>query len=135
MYLFDTDILSNLVKRTPSVVLIGRIARVRPELQFTSSITVGELLYGTHRLGERGNALRANIEETILADIQVLSFDTRAARIYARIRAGLEEHRMTIGDADTRIASIALAHDLTVVSANLRHFRRVPGLVVENWLT
>ena len=39
-----------------------------------------------------------------------------------------------ISDADMRIASIALAHDLTIVTGNIRHFERVPGLSVENWL-
>ena len=39
-----------------------------------------------------------------------------------------------IGDADVRIAAIALAHGLKVVTGNERHFRRVPGLETENWL-
>ncbi len=39
-----------------------------------------------------------------------------------------------IGDADLRIASIALDRDLAVVTGNVRHFQKVPGLAVENWL-
>ena len=39
-----------------------------------------------------------------------------------------------IGDADLRIASIALDRDLAVVTGNVRHFEKVPGLAVENWL-
>ena len=50
MYLLDTDVLSNLMKRSPSSVLVARVARVPPEEQFTSSITLGELVYGAYRL-------------------------------------------------------------------------------------
>jgi len=41
---------------------------------------------------------------------------------------------MPIGDADLRIAAIALVRDFTVVTGNLQHFQRIPGLRVENWL-
>ncbi len=53
MYLLDTDILSNLMKRSPSSALVSKVAQVPPEQQFTSSITLGELVYGAHRLRER----------------------------------------------------------------------------------
>ena len=57
MYLFDTDILSNLLRCMPSTILIAKLASVPPEQQFTSSITLGELVYGAHKLGTRGTAL------------------------------------------------------------------------------
>ena len=53
MYLLDTDILSNLMKRSPSSALVAKVARVPPEQQFTSSITLGELVYEAHRLRAR----------------------------------------------------------------------------------
>jgi predicted nucleic acid-binding protein len=46
MYLLDTDILSNLMRRSPSSALVARVARVPPEEQFTSSITLGESSMG-----------------------------------------------------------------------------------------
>ena len=49
MYLVDTDILSNLLKRSPSTALIAKLESVPPDMQFTSSITLGELVYGAHR--------------------------------------------------------------------------------------
>ncbi len=63
-----------------------------------------------------------------------LPFDTAAARIYAEVRADLERRGTPLDGADLRIAAIALAHGHTVVTANVRHFGRVPGLPVENWL-
>ena len=50
MYLLDTDILSNLVKRTPATALIAKLASVPQEAQFTSSITLAEMIYGAYRL-------------------------------------------------------------------------------------
>ena len=134
MYLLDTDILSNLMKRTPSSALVARVARVPPEHQFTSSITLGELVYGAHRLRERTAILLERIEDTLVPNLPVLPFDTSAARRYGEIRAELEQRGTPIGDADVRIAAIALAHGLKVVTAHERHFRRVPGLETENWM-
>ena len=61
MYLLDTDILSNLLKRAPSMALISKLAAVPAELQFTSSITLGELFYGARRRGPLADTLLARI--------------------------------------------------------------------------
>ncbi len=133
MYLLDTDILSNLMKRAPASTLVARLARVPPEDQFTSSVTLGELLYGAHR-SSRTAALLERIEETLLPELPILPFDAAAARRYGELRAELERRGTRIGDADTRVASIALSRGLTVVTGNERHFQQVPGLEIENWL-
>ena len=133
-YLLDTDILSNLLRRAPSTTLVRRLASVDPDEQFTSSITVGELVYGAHRVPDRRDLLLQRIDEALGTDLPVLAFDDRAARHYGRLRADLERSGTPIGDADLRIAAIAMTHELTVVTANMRHFVRVPGLTVENWL-
>lgn len=134
MYLLDTDILSNLMKRSPSSTLVSKVAQVPPEQQFTSSITLGELVYGAHRLRERTAILMQKIEDALLPNLPVLSFDAAAARHYGELRAELERLGTPIGDADMRIAAIALSHDLKVVTGNERHFHRVPELEIENWL-
>lgn len=133
MYLLDTDILSNLMKRAPASTLVARLARVPPEDQFTSSVTLGELLYGAHR-SSRTAALLERIEETLLPELPILPFDADAARRYGELRAELQLRGTPIGDADTRVASIALSRELTVVTGNERHFQQVPGLETENWL-
>ena len=134
MYLLDTDILSNLMRRAPSVPLLARIAAVSRDRQFTSSVTLGELMYGAHRLPDSARLLE-QIEQKLLPNLPVLPFDASAARRYGAIRALLERQGVPIGDADLRIAGIALARGLTVVTANTRHFERVPALPVENWLS
>lgn len=134
MYLLDTDILSNLLKRAPSTTLIAKLASVPPEQQFTSSIALGEMVYGAYRLQAHTGSLLEQLDKTLLPNLPVLPFDVAAARRYGEVRAELERRGTPLGDADLRIGAIALAHDLTVVTGNVQHFQRIPGLLVENWL-
>ncbi|MSQ12651.1 MAG: type II toxin-antitoxin system VapC family toxin [Dehalococcoidia bacterium] len=135
MFLLDTDILSNLVSRAPSTSLVRRMAAVSREQQFTSSITLGEILYGAYRLGARAQELFDRFERVLWPNLVVVRFDAPAAHQYARVRAELEQRGTLIGDADLRIAAIARARNLTMVTGNARHFECVPGLQVENWLS
>lgn len=134
MYLLDTDILSNLLKPVPSTTLIAKLSSVLIEQQFTSSITLGELIYGAYRQRMRTDALLEQVHRVLLANRRVLPFDAAAARGYGELRAELERRGTPLDDADLRIAAIALSRNLTVVTGNVRHFQRVPGLAVENWL-
>lgn len=133
-YLLDTDILSNLLKRSPSIALIAKLAMVPARQQYTSSIALGELVYGATRAGARSAMLLAQIEQRLLPELPILPFDDLAARRYGLLRADLERQGMPLAEADLRIAAIALTHSLTLVTGNVRHFGRVPELTVENWL-
>lgn len=133
MYLLDTDILSNLMKRKPSIRLQARVASLPADAQFSSSITLGELVFGAKKKGSGG--LMQQVEDRVVSYLPMLPFDADAARRYGDIRAELERRGTPIGDADLRIASIALARGLIVVTGNTKHFERVPDLVVENWLS
>ena len=64
----------------------------------------------------------------------VLPFDTLAARTFGALKASLERKGTPLAEPDLRIASIALARGLILVTRNTRHFQRVPGLTVENWI-
>jgi tRNA(fMet)-specific endonuclease VapC len=133
-YLLDTDILSNLMKPSPSLALIRRLASVPAEQQFVSSISLGELVYGAHRATARTAFLLQQINRVVLPNLPILPFDAHAARRYGEVRARLDQQGTPIGDADVRIAATALVLGLTVITGNVRHFQRVPDLVVENWL-
>jgi len=134
MYLLDTNILSSLLRRTPSTTLIAKLASVPLEQQHTSSITLGELTYGAYHYPDRTADLLRRFEEILRPDLPILPFDAAAARRYGELRAELERIGRPIGDADVRIGSIALVRGLTVVTGNVRHFRMIPNLAVENWL-
>lgn len=133
MYCFDTDTLSAVIRRDPPLALIRRLAQTPPEHQFTTSVTLGELLYGAAR---RGSAtLTRKVRELLVGALLILPFDERAAEVYGPLRARLESEGRRLDEPDLRIASTALSRGLVVVTGNVRHFSRIPDLEVENWLT
>jgi predicted nucleic acid-binding protein len=134
MYLLDTDVLSNLLKPVPSTTLIAKLSSVPIEQQFTSSITLGELIYGAYKQRTRTDALLEQVDRVLITNRRVLPFDAAAALRYGELRAELERQGTPLDDADLRIAAIALARAFTVITGNVRHFQRVPELAVENWL-
>jgi len=71
---------------------------------------------------------RAAIAKRVLAALTVLPYDVAAARVYGQVRARLESAGRPLADADLQIAATALLHDLEMVTGNVKHFRRVPGL-------
>ena len=132
MYCFDTDVLSAVVRRDPPLQLLRRLAQVAPAEQATTTITLGELLYGAARRGS--DRLLRQVREVLTLATVILPFDAEAAEVYGPLRARLESEGRRLDEPDLRIASIALAHGLTLVTGNVRHFSRVPDLAVENWL-
>ena len=133
MYLFDTDTLSHLLRRSPAPGLLARLAAVPPEQQFTTAITVGEMVYGAHRSAKRDYLLR-QLQERVWPHVRILPFDRAAAEVYGALRARVEQAGTPLSEPEMRIAAIALTHDLTVITGNTRHFQRVKGLRVENWM-
>lgn len=131
-FLLDTDTVSAVLKRTPHAGVVRRLAQTPQAEVFTSAITVGELVYGATLHAVPG--LDARIE-TVLATLPVVSFDEAAAYRYGVVRADLERMGRRLDDPDLRIASVALAHDLVLVSGNQKHFTRIPELRLENWLS
>lgn len=133
MYLFDTDVISHLFKKKPPPGLVNRLAAVPIREQFISTITVAEIVYGACK-SERPDFHLANLQKILLAAVNVLTFDSKAAYVCGRLRARLEGEGTPLALADLEIAAIAIANDLTLISGNLRHFSRIPELRVENWL-
>ena len=132
MYCFDTDVLSATMRRNPPLALIRRLAAVPAAQQHTTAITAGELLYGVARSPREH--LVEHIRTLLESAIMVLPFDSAAAAAYADLRIALERAGRPLDEPDLRIASIVVARDLTLVTGHGRHFDRVPGLRVENWL-
>jgi predicted nucleic acid-binding protein len=69
-----------------------------------------------------------NIEKRLLPAVTVLPYDAATARVYGQVRAHLEATGRPLADADLQIAATALVHDLELVTGNVKHFKRVPGL-------
>lgn len=129
-YLLDTSICIYIINRRPPRVFehfemrrIGDIA--------ISSITGAELAFGAEKSGSQRN--RQTLDK-FLAPLDILPFDEAAMRRYGMLRSDLERKGTPIGALDLLIAAHALALNCTLVSNNLREFRRVEGLRTENWL-
>lgn len=131
-YCFDTDIISATLKPQPPLHLLRRLATVPAHHQFTTAITVGELIFGACRVNHP--ELTQKIERVVRQAQTVLPFDTAAARTYGSLRATLERDGTPLAEPDLRIASIAVTRSLVLVTRNVRHFQRVPGLDVQNWV-
>ncbi|MBI3184411.1 MAG: PIN domain-containing protein [Myxococcales bacterium] len=132
MYLLDTNVLSEVIKREPSAVLMARLAEAPADELFTTSITVMELRYGAARRPDR-RKFWARLEEEVLSRVRVLGFGPGEAEQAGDLLAELVKRGVPIGLEDTLIAAVALAHRLALVTRNVRHFERVPLLEVENW--
>jgi len=133
MYLFDTDIMSRIVKADPPKSLLTRLSRAPRAVQFTTAINAAEIYYGACRTGHPDKIIRI-FEESVLPCLTVLPFDTESARRFGRLKASLEARGLPRSEPGLRIAAIALQHRLTIVTGNVRHFSGIPGLAVENWL-
>lgn len=70
----------------------------------------------------------------MLPAVTVLPFDEHTARIFGQIQAQLELEGRSLEDLDVQIAATAIQYGLTLVIGNLRHFERVPGLVLSRVL-
>ena len=134
MYLFDTDSLSNIVKKHPSRLLLKKLEALPQEMQFTTSVNVSEIYYGAYRSRNRERILKA-YEEKVFPSLNILPFDTQSGRICGRLKARLEKKGLSKSEPDLRIASIAIQHDMILVTGNKRHFRGIPGLNVEDWIS
>ncbi len=129
-YLLDTNIISELV-RNPQGEVAKRIASAGEETICTSVVVAAELRYGAAKSGSSKLVDRVDL---LLSAIEVLALEPPADRQYAQLRDHLARQGTPIGPNDLLIAAHALAEELTVVTANLAEFSRVPNLAVENWL-
>ncbi len=104
------------------------------EAFFLSVVTASELLHGVHRAKEPGmRARRSAFVEGILGSLPLLPIEIATARMHSRLWADLAAAGQLIGAHDLWIAASCLSHGLTLVTCNVREFRRVPGLEVEDW--
>lgn len=133
MFLFDTDIITNIVKPRPSQKLLEKLDKLSKNQQYISTITISEIVYGAEKSQRPGFHLN-NLEKILLPAVNIIGFDTKAAYVCGRIRAELEKRGTPLDLADLEIASISIANNLILITNNVRHFKRVPLLQYENWL-
>ena len=128
-YMLDTNIISDMVKNPQGKA--AHRARLEQDKLCTSIIVAAELRYGC---AKKGSAPLLRKVEEILREIAILAFDVPSDENYGSIRSELETRGQSIGSNDLLIAAHACSMDLTLVTANLREFARVPNMKIENWL-
>jgi tRNA(fMet)-specific endonuclease VapC len=132
-YMLDTNIASYLM-HGGYPHLEQRLRRERVDAVCISAITRAELRYGVARPLPAATRLEREVER-FLQGIVVLPWDAAAADAYGPVRATLEHAGQPIGALDTQIAAHALIADLTLITHNVREFRRVAGLRIQDWTT
>ena len=127
--MLDTKVISELIRN-----LMGKVAR-QLESEGESSvgcsiIVASELRYG---VAKSGSAQLASRVDAALSAVEIFPFDVPADGQYGKLRARLASKGMLIGPSDLLIAAHALSLGLTLVTDNVREFKRAPGLSVVNW--
>ena len=128
--MLDTNICIYILKKQPQKLLEKFKQHHFGEIGI-SSIVLSELQYGVEK-----SQRKQHNQEKILAltsALKVLPYDEDAAYHYGTIRAELEKKVKIIGPLDLLIAAHACSLNLTLITNNLREFKRIPQLSVENW--
>ncbi|MEK8018626.1 MAG: type II toxin-antitoxin system VapC family toxin [Candidatus Parabeggiatoa sp.] len=130
-YLLDTDTCSYIMKRHPLSVL-KHLQTIEMSTIGISSMTLAELRYGVERL----NSSRFTQQDVDLfvTHLTVFAWDAEATQYYAILRADLERKGLPIGNMDMLIAAHSLRLNAILVTNNQRHFSRIAGLKLENWV-
>ncbi len=131
-WLLDTNICIYLINRKPGhEAVLQHLEGRRYGQILISTITLAELHFGIAK-----SAQRSRNEEKVVSFLQrfeIIDFDGNAAAVYGILRTELEKSGKAMGPLDTLIAAHALASRSTLVTDNLREFRRVRGLKMVNW--
>jgi tRNA(fMet)-specific endonuclease VapC len=130
VFMLDTDIASYVIKGIAPTV-DSRLSSLDVMQVCISAVTRAELRFGVRRL-RRASRLSDHVE-TFLSGIHTLPWDELAADQFAEVRADLEIGGTPIGTMDTMIAAHAKAIKAILVTNNVKHFRKVKGLAIENW--
>jgi len=124
-YLADTDII---IKHLRGKHRLSE-AKVAAGMA-VSIITVGELLYGAHKSVQPQKSLQTVNNFLTDLSIKVLNLNQEIVNDYAKTKAQLEREGQRLDEFDLLIASTAKIHSLTLLTDNLKHFQRIPGIKI-----
>ena len=133
MYLLDTNILSELIKKHPNSHVLSQLSSKPAHILFTSSICIMELRFGS-ALREDCEVFWEKINKEIISRVNIIHVGETEALAAGDILASSRKTGQIIGVEDILIAASALANQCSLVTANTRHFSRIRNLKVENWL-
>jgi tRNA(fMet)-specific endonuclease VapC len=133
-YVLDTTAFSAAMRRDAGMLKLMR--EYRPGDFVTVPPVVAEIHYGINRLdaSSRKYLLLKSERDRLLSVISVLPWNAQSSEFFGKIKADLEGRGRLIDDFDIAISAIAMSHKCGVVTANLRHFKRVNGLETSSWV-
>jgi tRNA(fMet)-specific endonuclease VapC len=131
-FVLDTNAVSVLMKGTAAAV--DRLAATPPADVVVPQPVLAEIAFGIERLprSRRRAALQARFD-LVRNELARAEWTDAVSEAYGRIKAALERRGRRIEDFDAAIAAHAIAAGATLVTANLGHMTRVPGLRTEDW--
>ena len=97
------------------------------------TIVLAELYAGAYRHPNPARLLALIAD--LVREVTILDFDGSCSEEFGKVKGGLGQKGISVPDMDLLIASVALAHDLTLVTHNTADFRHIPNLRLEDWLT
>lgn len=130
MFLLDTNACIRVLNGS-SPTLVDQLRGREPRGVRLCSVVKAELYYGARRSQRVSENLV--LLGRFFTPFLCLPFDDACAEHYGLLRAELADRGSPIGPNDLMIAATALAHDLTLVTHNVREFSRVPGLRLVDW--
>jgi tRNA(fMet)-specific endonuclease VapC len=130
MYLLDTDTVIYILKGDP--VAIENLKKYVHDHIKIATITLMELYYGAYKSQKvTSNLAKIRTLENVL---EVIPAGKEIAEIFGREKVRLERDGIPLDDFDLVLGCCALAHNLTLVTNNVKHFLRIEGLKVINWV-
>lgn len=137
MTILDTNVLSELMKPTPSPRVMAWVAKQPATELFTTSITEAEIFYGLELLtkGKRREGLLAAAEAMFAEDLagRVFGFDSDAARAFSKIAAHRRALGRPISHADAQIAAITQVRGAKLATRNVADFEDCGLDAVDPW--
>jgi tRNA(fMet)-specific endonuclease VapC len=127
--ILDTDTCVEILHGNTAVIAARR---AQPDLVVTTWITAGELFYGAAKSISPGTNLP--LVREFLATLETFGLDPQATERFGLMKTELERGGQRLADADLLIAAIALAKNAVLVTGNARHYSRIPGLQLEDWI-
>jgi len=128
-FLIDTDVCSAHLRNLGSVS--NRFLQYTGQVHI-SVLTLGELLSWTLRSKSPPKYHQALLR--LLTDLTVLDVDQAVANKFGEVRAQLLDQGQPVASVDVMIGATALIHGLTMVTHNVQHFSKIPGLTLDDWL-
>ncbi len=136
MIVVDTNVTSELMRPSPSRVVVAWVRDRSADELYSTSITLAEIGYGIERLeeGRRKVLLKAAAEESFAAfSSQILAFDSLAAREYPTIVCHRDQAGTPINGFDAQIASICRAHGAGLATRNVKDFLNTGIVLIDPW--